>query len=146
MLESGEFATIAELAEREGIIPFYMTRVLRLTRLALDIIERILDGERGPAVTLAHMLKTIPGRLVVPVRFPHVIASFRFVSARSAPVRLTIGTLAALRIAPSRDEARWQRSWLAYLIFSSTRYGGAFMIPTDKKGRTRIQPKLSLFG
>jgi hypothetical protein len=29
MLESGEFATIAELAEREGIAPSYMTRVLR---------------------------------------------------------------------------------------------------------------------
>jgi hypothetical protein len=34
MLESGEFATIAELAEREGIAPSYMTRVLRLTLLA----------------------------------------------------------------------------------------------------------------
>jgi hypothetical protein len=32
MLESGEYATIAELAEREGIAPSYMTRVLRLTR------------------------------------------------------------------------------------------------------------------
>ena len=27
MLESGEFATIAELAEREGIAPSYMTRL-----------------------------------------------------------------------------------------------------------------------
>lgn len=34
MLESGEYATIAELAEREGIAPSYMTRVLRLTLLA----------------------------------------------------------------------------------------------------------------
>ncbi|MRX52337.1 hypothetical protein GI374_18630 [Paracoccus sp. S-4012] len=34
MLESGEFATIAELAAREGIAPSYMTRVLRLTLLA----------------------------------------------------------------------------------------------------------------
>lgn len=31
MLESCEFATIAELAEREGIAPSYMTRVLRLS-------------------------------------------------------------------------------------------------------------------
>jgi len=31
MLESGEYATINELAEREGIAPSYMTRVLRLT-------------------------------------------------------------------------------------------------------------------
>ena len=42
MLESGEFTTIAELAEREGIAPSYMTRVLRLTLLAPDIVETIL--------------------------------------------------------------------------------------------------------
>jgi DNA-binding IscR family transcriptional regulator len=53
MLESGEFATIAELAEREGIAPSYMTRVLRLTLLAPDIVEAILDGKQGPEVTLA---------------------------------------------------------------------------------------------
>ena len=38
MLESGEFATIAELAEREGIAPSYITRVLRLTLLTPDIV------------------------------------------------------------------------------------------------------------
>lgn len=57
MLESGEFATIAELAEREAIAPSYMTRVLRLTLLAPDIIEAILDGKQGPEITLARMLK-----------------------------------------------------------------------------------------
>ncbi|WP_417767410.1 hypothetical protein [Stappia sp.] len=51
MLESGEFATIAELAEREGIAPSYMTRVMRLTLLAPDIIEVILDGQQEPEVT-----------------------------------------------------------------------------------------------
>lgn len=45
MLESGEYATIAELAEREGIAPSYMTRVLRLTLLAPDIVEAILNGK-----------------------------------------------------------------------------------------------------
>jgi hypothetical protein len=57
MLESGEFATIAELAEREGIAPSYMTRVLRLTLLAPDIVEAILDGRLGPEVTLAQVLE-----------------------------------------------------------------------------------------
>lgn len=56
-LESGEFATIAELAEREGIAPSYMTRVLRLTLLAPDIVEAILDGKQGPEVTLARVLE-----------------------------------------------------------------------------------------
>lgn len=60
MLESGEFATIAELAEREGIAPSYMTRVLRLTLLAPDIVEAILHGRQRPEVTLARMLEPFP--------------------------------------------------------------------------------------
>ncbi len=60
MLESGEFATIAELAEREEIAPSYMTRVLRLTLLAPDIVEAILDGKQGPEVTLAKVLEPFP--------------------------------------------------------------------------------------
>ena len=60
MLESGEFANIAELAEREGIAPSYMTRVLRLTLLAPDIVEAILDGKQGPEATLARVLEPFP--------------------------------------------------------------------------------------
>lgn len=61
MLETGEFATIAEMAERQGIAPSYMTRVLRLTQLAPDIIEAILDGKQGPKdLTLARMLEPFP--------------------------------------------------------------------------------------
>jgi len=60
MLDSGEFANIAELAEREGIAPSYMTRVLRLTLLAPDIVEAILDGKQGPEVTLARVLEPFP--------------------------------------------------------------------------------------
>ena len=60
MLESGEFETIAELAEREGIAPSYMTRVLRLTQLAPDIIVTILDGTQGPELTLAKLMEPPP--------------------------------------------------------------------------------------
>lgn len=60
MLESGEFTTIAELAEREGIAPSYMTRVLRLTLLAPSIVEGILYGTQGPDVTLAQVLEPFP--------------------------------------------------------------------------------------
>lgn len=60
MIESGECATIAELAEREGIAPSYMTRVLRLTLLAPDIVEAILDGKQGSEVTLAGVLNDVP--------------------------------------------------------------------------------------
>ncbi len=37
-----------------------MTRVLRLTLLAPDIIEGILDGKQGPEVTLAQVLEPFP--------------------------------------------------------------------------------------
>ena len=60
MLESGEFATIAELAEREGIAPSYMTRVLRLTQLEPGIIEAVLDGRQNDAVTLARLMDPFP--------------------------------------------------------------------------------------
>ncbi|MDF3856149.1 hypothetical protein [Paracoccus pantotrophus] len=59
LLESGEFATVSELAEREGIAPSYVTRVLRLTLLAPDIVEAILDGKQGPEVTLARVLEPL---------------------------------------------------------------------------------------
>jgi DNA-binding IscR family transcriptional regulator len=60
MLESGDFATVAELAEREGIAPSYVTRVLRLTLLAPEIVEAILDGKQGTVVTLARVRETVP--------------------------------------------------------------------------------------
>jgi len=60
MLESGDFTTINELSKREGIAPSYMTRVLRLTLLAPDIVEAILDGQQGPEITLARVLEPFP--------------------------------------------------------------------------------------
>ncbi len=69
MLESGEFATIGELAEREGIAPSYMTRVLRLSLLAPDIVEAILDGRQGLDVTLSQGLEPFP--LAWKLQAPH---------------------------------------------------------------------------
>jgi hypothetical protein len=60
MLESGEFATIGDLAAREEIAPSYMTRVLRLTLLAPDIVQAILDGTQGPEVTLVRVFEPFP--------------------------------------------------------------------------------------
>ena len=60
MLESGEFATIADLAEQEKIAPSYMTRVMRLTLLAPDLVERLLSGDRGLGISLANLLAAIP--------------------------------------------------------------------------------------
>ena len=59
VLESGEFTTIAELAEHEGIAPSYMTRVLRLTLLAPDTVEAILDGKQELEITLGRLLEPL---------------------------------------------------------------------------------------
>ena len=60
MLDSGEFATIAELAEREGIAAPYLSRTLRLTLLAPDIIDAILSGEQRKQVTLEALRAPFP--------------------------------------------------------------------------------------
>ena len=41
---SGRFATVNELAAAEKINSSYVSRVLRLTLLAPDLVEVILDG------------------------------------------------------------------------------------------------------
>ena len=60
MLESGEFTTIAELAEREGIASSFLSRSLRMTLLAPHIVEAILEGKQGPAVTLERLREPFP--------------------------------------------------------------------------------------
>lgn len=60
MIESGEFATTADLAEREGIAPSYMTRILRLTLLSPDIVEAIVCGTQGQDVPLERALWPFP--------------------------------------------------------------------------------------
>ena len=44
MLESGEYATIREIADVEKINETYVGRVLRLTLLAPNLVEEILGG------------------------------------------------------------------------------------------------------
>ena len=58
MLESGEFTTIAELADHEKIVSSYLTRILRLTLLAPDIVEGIVEGRGG--LGLAQLLEPFP--------------------------------------------------------------------------------------
>jgi hypothetical protein len=57
-LENGEYGTLAELSAAERISPSYICRVLRLTLLAPDIIERILDGRQAPQLT--QLLRPFP--------------------------------------------------------------------------------------
>src|SRR5690606_31972376 len=56
MLESGQYATIRDIATAENINESYVSRVLRLTLLAPAAVEAILDGRQGPEVTLAALM------------------------------------------------------------------------------------------
>lgn len=60
MLESSECTSITELAEVERINRSYMCRVLRLTLLAPEIVEAILDGRQSEDVTLPALMKGFP--------------------------------------------------------------------------------------
>ncbi|WP_240791152.1 hypothetical protein [Roseomonas sp. AR75] len=57
MLESGQFATIKDLAATENINSSYVSRVLRLTLLAPDIVEAILDGRQPEEMTLPGLME-----------------------------------------------------------------------------------------
>jgi hypothetical protein len=48
MLADGVHATLEDLARAKGVTPSYVSRVLRLTLLAPELVEAILDG-RQPA-------------------------------------------------------------------------------------------------
>ena len=57
MLETGKYSTIKEMAETEGINHSYVARILRLTLLAPDLVEAIVDGRQPAIVTLSNILK-----------------------------------------------------------------------------------------
>ncbi len=59
-LEAGVYATVAEIAAAEGINDSYASRVLRLTLLAPDIVEGILNDTRVGAADLQRMLRPFP--------------------------------------------------------------------------------------
>jgi hypothetical protein len=60
MLENGTHATIAEIAADERINESYVGRVLRLTLLAPDIVEAILDGWQPPTLQVNHLPRRFP--------------------------------------------------------------------------------------
>lgn len=62
LLVAGRYQTVRDLAEAENINPSYVARILRLTLLAPDIIEAILDGRHDPVrVTLDRLMEPFSG-------------------------------------------------------------------------------------
>ena len=60
LLEGGQHLSIAELAAAGKINLSYVCRVLRLTLLALDIVETILDRRQPPQLKMDMLPQPLP--------------------------------------------------------------------------------------
>jgi hypothetical protein len=60
MLESGAYASVTELAEAEKINQSYLSRILRLSLLAPDIVEGALNGTLSSEFMLERAVKPLP--------------------------------------------------------------------------------------
>lgn len=60
MLQEGDYQTLEEIADAENINPSYVSRLLRMTLLAPDIVEAILAGRQPLGLTLARAMQPFP--------------------------------------------------------------------------------------
>lgn len=60
MLEEGIHGSVSEIAEAEKIDRSYVNRLLRLTLLAPDIQEAILDGRQPKGMKLEELVRVVP--------------------------------------------------------------------------------------
>lgn len=60
MLDNGRFATISDLAKAEKLNISFVAHALRLTLLAPDIVEAILDGRQSPQLQLQPLMRGVP--------------------------------------------------------------------------------------
>jgi hypothetical protein len=60
MLEEGRYASISEMAKAEKIERGYLGSLLRLTLLAPEMVEAILDGRQPEGVTLPGVMEPFP--------------------------------------------------------------------------------------
>ena len=60
LLDSGTYGTIKEIAAKEKIDPTYVGDVLRLTLLAPDTIEMILDGRQPRGLQFEQLRRSLP--------------------------------------------------------------------------------------
>jgi hypothetical protein len=60
MLDTGAYATLEDLAKAKGIGKTYVSQVLRLTLLAPDIVEAVLDGRQPAELQLDGLLRGSP--------------------------------------------------------------------------------------
>ena len=57
LLETGRYGSAAELAAAEKINPSYVSRILRLTLLAPEIVEAIVEGRQADSIEVDLLLQ-----------------------------------------------------------------------------------------
>jgi len=57
LLDGGHYASVNELAKAQGKNASYAAAILRLTLLAPDIVEAILDGRQPPTLQLQPLMR-----------------------------------------------------------------------------------------
>jgi hypothetical protein len=60
LLDAGAYNSIAEMADKEGINRSYLSRTIRLSLLAPDIVEAILNGTQPATLQLASLEGPFP--------------------------------------------------------------------------------------
>ena len=60
MLGDGKYRSASEIAEAENVTRSFVNRLLRLTLLAPDIQQAIIDGGQPKAMQLAELTRAIP--------------------------------------------------------------------------------------
>jgi hypothetical protein len=60
LLRDGTYATVDEIAKAEDISPSYVSRVIRITLLAPDIITAVLEARHPPTFTMRKVLNPFP--------------------------------------------------------------------------------------
>ena len=59
-MERGAFRSVSDLARNLDVDNAYVVRILKLTTLAPDIIEAILNGEEPAGLSLAQLIRAFP--------------------------------------------------------------------------------------
>jgi len=60
MLDEGRYRSAGELAEAEVVTRSFVNRLLRLTLLAPDIVEMMLDGRQPKGIQLEDLTRALP--------------------------------------------------------------------------------------
>jgi hypothetical protein len=62
MLDEGIYTSVSEIGDAENISKSYVSRILRLSLLAPDIVEAIVAGRADQSLMLERLERPIPAR------------------------------------------------------------------------------------